>query len=197
MNFLAHAWLSFGDVELLAGNMTADHVKGQKALESLPAGIADGIRLHRHIDAFSDTHPAVARAKVWFREDYHLFAGPILDVIWDHYLANDPAIFESKEDLSAFCEKTYQQLEETNSWHPEVFQRYFPYMRRDNWLLGYRNLKGIERALRGLERRSAEIPPTDKAYEIFIGRYYQLGQCYYELMDDLRAYVKNEIAARS
>lgn len=196
MNFLAHAYLSFGDVQLLTGNMIADHIKGSKRLETMPEGISAGIRLHRHIDEFSDNHPAVGRAKVWFREDYHLYAGPILDVIWDHYLANDAGIFRSKEDLNVFCEKTYQQLEETAAWHPEIFQRYFPYMKNDNWLLGYRNLKGIERSLKGLERRAPQLPPTEKAYEIFVGRYYQLGQCYYELMDDLRKYVKSEIAAR-
>lgn len=196
MNFLAHAYLSFGDAERLTGNMIADHVKGLIALENYPAGISNGIRLHRKIDEFCDMHPAVARAKVWFREPYHLFAGPILDVIWDHYLANDAGVFQSQSDLAAFCEKTYQQLEGTNAWHPEVFQRYFPYMREENWLLRYRNMKGVERSLKGLERRTTSIPSTAIAYETFAGRYYQLGQCYYELIDDLRAYVKKEIAAQ-
>ena len=29
-----------------------------------------------------------------------------------------------------------------------------------------------------------------EAYEIFIGRYHQLAQCYYELIDDLKALAK-------
>ena len=195
MNYLAHAFLSFGDADILTGNMIADHVKGQKPLEALPEGIANGIRLHRKIDAFCDIHPAVARAKVWFREPYHLYAGPILDTLWDHFLANDAAAFPSEEDLKSFTLKTYAQLELTAEWHPETFRQYFPYMKEHNWLFNYRNLRGARRSLEGLGRRALHIPPLQEAYEIFIGRYYQLAQCYYELMDDLLVYVKKETSA--
>jgi acyl carrier protein phosphodiesterase len=195
MNYLAHAFLSFGDTDILTGNMVADHVKGLKPLEALPAGIAGGILLHRKIDAFSDIHPAVARAKVWFREPYHLYAGPILDTLWDHFLANDPAAFSSEEDLKKFTLQTYAQLETTAEWHPEAFRRYFPHMKAYNWLFNYRNLQGARRSLEGLGRRALYMPPMQEAYEIFIGRYYQLAQCYYELMDDLLVYVKKETAA--
>lgn len=194
MNYLAHAYLSFGDAQILTGNMIADHVKGQKALTDLPSGIAAGVRLHRKIDAFADEHPAVSRAKVWFREPYHLYAGPILDALWDHFLANDPACFESEEALAQFAQTTYQLLAETTAWHPSRFAQYLPHMREHNWLYNYRTLQGMRRSLGGLERRAKHIPPIEEAYNIFIGRYYQLAQCYYELMDDLKAFVKKEIA---
>lgn len=192
MNYLAHAYLSYGDPLLLTGNMIADHVKGQKALEYLPKGIADGIRLHRKIDSFADEHPAVGRAKVWFREPYHLYAGPILDSLWDHFLANDPACFESEEVLQQFAQLSYTQLADTAAWHPERFAQYFPYMREQNWLYYYRTLMGIRRSLGGLERRAQHMPPIEEAYNIFIGRYHQLAQCYYELIDDLKAFTKKE-----
>lgn len=196
MNYLAHAFLSFGDTERLTGNMIADHVKGRMALDALPAGIADGIRLHRKIDAFTDTHPAVQRAKVWFRDPYHLYAGPVLDTLWDHFLANDPAAFESEAALKAFSSGVYSGLDTTAAWHPEAFSRYFPHMREHDWLYGYRSVRGAERSLTGLSRRAAHMPPPEAAYEIFIGRYYQLAQCYFELMQDLFAYVKSEIRAQ-
>jgi acyl carrier protein phosphodiesterase len=190
MNYLAHAYLSFGNAELLTGNMIADHVKGQAALADLPKGIANGIRLHRQIDAFSDTHPSVTRAKVWFRTPYRLYAGPILDTLWDHFLANDPACFASEADLLLFTEKCYDQLEANAAWHPDVFAGYFPHMKEHNWLYHYRTLQGANRSLQGLARRARHLPPVKEAYEIFIGRYYQLAQCYYELMDDLKAHAK-------
>lgn len=196
MNYLAHAYLSFGDAERLTGNMTADHVKGQLALARLPQGIADGIRLHRRIDAFSDTHPAVMRAKVWFREPYHLYAGPVLDTLWDHFLANDAGAFQSEAALKSFSQETYSKLESTAEWHPEVFARYFPHMRAHDWLYGYRSMRGAERSLNGLGRRAKYMPPPEAAYEIFVGRYYQLAQCYFELMQDLLGYVKIEIEAQ-
>lgn len=193
MNYLAHAYLSFGDPMLLTGNMIADHVKGQKALELFPEKIAEGIRLHRAIDRFTDEHPAALRARTWFREGYRLYSGPILDTIWDHYLANDAACFSSEKELLHFSEQTYAQLEAQAEWHPATFARYFPYMRSQNWLYSYRNLPGIRRALEGLSRRAAHMPPTDAAYETFVGRYYELTQCYYELMDALKEHVKERL----
>lgn len=195
MNYLAHAFLSSGNAQILTGNMIADHVKGLRPLETLPEGIADGIRLHRKIDAFSDIHPAVSRAKIWFRESYRLYAGAVLDTIWDHFLANDPAAFPAAEDLKAFTLETYELLDTTAAWHPDTFRRYFPHMKEHNWLYSYRTLQGARRSLEGLGRRAKYMPPSGEAYEIFIGRYYQLGQCYYELMDDMRVYVKKETAA--
>jgi acyl carrier protein phosphodiesterase len=194
MNYLAHAYLSFGDSLILTGNMIGDHVKGQKALADVPEGIANGVRLHRKIDAFADEHPAVGRAKVWFREPYHLYAGPILDALWDHFLANDPACFTSEEALANFAQVSYAQLADTAEWHPETFASYFPYMREHNWLYNYRTMMGIRRSLGGLERRAKHIPPIEEAYNIFVGRYYQLAQCYYELMDAVKVFVKAELA---
>ena len=68
-------------------------------------------------------------------------------------------------------------------------------MKAHNWLFNYRNLQGARRSLEGVGRRALHMPPVQEAYEIFIGRYYQLSQCYFELIDDLRVYVKIETAA--
>ncbi len=51
MNYLAHAYLSFHDPEVLVGNMISDFVKGKKQYD-YPDGIQKGIRLHRIIDLF-------------------------------------------------------------------------------------------------------------------------------------------------
>ena len=192
MNYLGHAFLSFGDGEILTGNMIGDHVKGRLALEKFPSGIKKGIELHRKIDAFADTHPATSRAKLLFREHYGLYAGAIMDTLYDHFLANDPKIFSSETALLAFTESVYSLLAENEHYFPPSFTEYFPYMRQQNWLYNYRTLKGMERALNGLARRAAHMPPVDKAYEIFVTAYYQLNQCYFEFIDDVIKFVKIE-----
>ena len=58
MNFLAHAYLSFGQEEILVGNLVADFIKG-KELRQFSEDIQIGILLHREIDSFTDTHPLV------------------------------------------------------------------------------------------------------------------------------------------
>jgi len=193
MNYLAHAFLSFGDRDILTGNMIADHVKGRLALENFPPGIKKGIELHRKIDRETDTHPATQRAKLLFREDYGLYSGPITDILYDHFLAGDPKFFSSATNLKEFSQSVYLQLEENEKYFPPKFAAYFPYMRQGDWLFNYRNLKGMERSLGGLARRAIHMPPVDKAYEIFITHYYTLNQCYYEFIDDVIGFVKNEM----
>ena len=194
MNFLGHAVLSFGDTELLTGNMIADHVKGRKAVEEFPAGIAKGIMLHRKIDEFTDTHNATSRAKLLFRGDYGLYSGAIIDSLYDHFLANDPAYFPNQSALKDFARECYKKLDEKQQYLPSTFANYFPYMKEQDWLSGYRNIKGMHRPLEALQRRAKYMADPALAYEIFIGHYYQLAQCYYDLMDDIVRYVKVELS---
>src|SRR6478672_11877344 len=109
MNFLAHAYLSFENPEILAGNMVSDFVKG-KAKFLFSGKIQNGINLHRQIDEFTDTHPATKKAKEFFRPDYRLYSGAIVDILYDHFLANDPTIFD-ESSLQLFAFDTYRTLE--------------------------------------------------------------------------------------
>src|SRR3982750_1233909 len=93
MNFLAHAYLSFNDPQILAGNMISDFVKGRDKF-SFSGKIQQGIALHREIDQFTDVHPATQKAKSIFRPSYRLYSGAIMDVLYDHFLANDASVFD-------------------------------------------------------------------------------------------------------
>lgn len=193
MNYLGHAFLSFGDAQILTGNITGDHIKGKLALEKYPEKIKKGILLHRAIDNYTDLHPATQRAKIWFREDYGLYAGAIMDTLFDHFLANDPKLFPSDNELLAFTRDVYEKLEQNSLYFPPAFAAYFPYMKEQNWMYRYRNLQGMQRSLNGLHRRAKHMPPPENAYKTFIAHYYQLAQCYYELIDDVISFVKIEL----
>ncbi|RYE24786.1 MAG: DUF479 domain-containing protein [Sphingobacteriales bacterium] len=194
MNYLGHAVLSFGDGEILTGNMIGDHVKGRLILETFPEKIKQGALLHRKIDAFADAHPATQRAKVWFREHYGLYSGAVIDILYDHFLANDAKLFGSEAELLAFTQKTYAQINEQAQWLPEKFAAYFPHMEQNNWLYGYRTVQGVQRSLNGLKHKAKYISEVDTAYKTFITYYYQLAQCYYEYIDDAIKYVKIELS---
>ncbi len=194
MNYLGHAFLSFGDHNILTGNIIGDHVKGKLALDHYPDEIRKGIELHRKIDMFTDEHPATKRAKVWFREVYGLYSGAIIDSLFDHFLANDPKYFNSEQHLLEFTQITYDGIEQNAAYLPATFATYFPYMKEHNWLYNYRTLSGMKRSLTGLHRRAKHMPEIDKAYELFIGHYYQLAQCYYEFIEDAVRFVKVELS---
>jgi len=110
MNYLAHAYLSFNQPDILAGNMINDYVKGKKKFD-YPLDIQKGMLLHRAIDHFTDHHSATQKAKQFFKTDYRLYAGAFVDVLYDHFLANDIAEFASDIELNLFCQTTYASLQ--------------------------------------------------------------------------------------
>jgi acyl carrier protein phosphodiesterase len=185
VNYLAHAYLSFGIPEIAVGNLISDFVKGKKKFD-YPDRIQAGISLHRSIDTFTDTHPVTRVAKSYFRADYGLYAGPLTDVAYDHFLANDPVSFSPEAGLAAFAQKTYDQLAAWESVFPERFARLFPYMRSQNWLYHYRWKEGIFNSFAGLSRRAAYMPGPEQACRLFETHYQELEACYQEFFPLLK-----------
>jgi acyl carrier protein phosphodiesterase len=183
MNFLAHAFLSFGDADILAGNMISDFVKGKKKFD-LPVPIQKGITLHRQIDTYTDDHLVNKELKLIFKPSYGLYSSPIMDVLFDHFLANDPAYFD-EESLLQFTLETYLKLDSKQEHFPEKFGRMFPYMKSQNWLYHYRNMEGVWNSLGGLARRAKYLHETRTAYELFENNYETLRAGYNEFFRDL------------
>jgi len=180
MNYLAHAYLSFNDPQLLVGNLISDFVKGKKQFD-YPEGIRHGITLHRAIDQFTDAHEGTRRAKVFFRQAYGLYAGALTDVVYDHFLANDRKEFPEDGEglhLAAFAERCYEQLAGYTTHFPERFQRMFPYMRSQNWLYHYRFRQGIFNSFEGVSRRALYMPGPEQACALFELHYGELEACY-------------------
>lgn len=175
MNYLAHAWLSFNEPGILAGNLVSDFLKG-KTKFAYTGDIFKGIELHRAIDNFTDTHDATREAKEVFRTYYRLYAGAFVDVVYDHFLARDEHQFPPGS-LEVFCDNVYTQLTPYVSQLPERFQELFPYMRSQNWLLNYQYRQGIDRSFRGLVRRAAYMYESEPAMAIFDEHYELLQAC--------------------
>ena len=184
MNYLAHAYLSFSDNEILAGNMISDFVKG-KTRYNYPAGIQEGITLHREIDRFTDDHPAVKKAKEIFRPAYRLYSGAITDVVFDHFLAIDESLFREKS-LEEFTKETYEKLAMFSAHFPEKFAAMFPYMKMQNWLFNYSKKWGIEKSLGGLVRRSAYMKESETAFSLFNENYTELSVIFKTFFPDVK-----------
>jgi acyl carrier protein phosphodiesterase len=191
MNFLAHAYLSFGYRELLVGNMIGDFVKGKSHL-LYAEGIQKGIVLHRRIDAFTDAHEAVQLAKLPFREDYRLYSAPIIDILFDHFLANDEDEFPVG-GLQQFAAATYDCLEAYSTQLPLRFLRVFAYMKAEDWLYHYRNREMMARSLYGLARRAMYMADSNRAFQLFIEHYDYLQDCYKKLLPDVKIFSKETI----
>lgn len=161
MNFLAHIYLSGDNEELILGNFIADSIKGKKYL-NYPPGVQKGILLHRRIDHFTDTHPIVRRSSSKLHKNYSHYAGVIVDIFYDHFLAFKWEEY-SKVPLENFVADFYILLKKNFDLLPSPIQNFLPYMVAENWLLSYASIDGISRILYQMNIRTRNIVQMDKA----------------------------------
>jgi len=166
MNYLAHAYLSFNNSEVLLGNMICDYVKGKTQFEYTPL-VQVGIRLHREIDQFTDQHPVTKKMMQLFHPHYRLYSGAFVDIVYDYFLANDRSEFEEDIVLLKFTQRTYLELELNSALFPSKFGTIFPYMISQNWLYHYQFDSGIQKSFNGLVHRAAFLKESDIAFKIF------------------------------
>ena len=194
MNFLAHAYLSFHQPALLTGNLMGDFVKGRQ-MELYNMSVRKGIQLHRAIDSFTDTHAATQVAKDIFRPSTRLYGAVFVDIIFDHFLANDPMHF-TDATLQAFAQEVYTTLKAQDMALPPNFVRMVGYMSEQNWLYNYKFTSGISSSFQGMVRRakyiefSAEVPMM-----VFEKHYAELQQCYDNFFPSLLAFAQEYAAA--
>ena len=152
MNFLAHIFLSGDDKDILIGNFIADHVKGSQSAE-YRAGIQEGIKLHRAIDAYTDSHPVVMNTKQVIRPVFGKYAPVVSDVYYDHFLASN---WQSVSDqpLEEFISEFYKYAMHVNEELPSRTRGMLSVMIRQNWLLSYRTVEGTGKILEAMSRRA-------------------------------------------
>lgn len=190
MNFLAHSFLSFGHHEILVGNMISDFVKGRKKFD-YTEGIQRGIQLHRDIDTFTDAHQATKEAKVFLKSAVGLYAGAFIDVVYDHFLANDLTQF-STVTLEQHSSDTYNILQLNESLLPMQFRLMLPYMISQNWLYGYRTIPGIEKSFAGVARRAVYLESSASAFHLFQEHYDELQKCYKAFFPEVKSYAERQ-----
>lgn len=172
------------------GNLIGDYVKGRLEHVDLDEAIVNGLELHRKIDELADQHPACIRAKNIFRIHYKLYSGPIVDVLWDYYLANDPAVFSNEAELRIFSQKIYQSISSNKEIIPAQASELFNHLVDEDWLYDIRTLKGLKAAYNRLMFRFNNQMTSDIAFELTMRHYYELNQMYLEFIDDIKDNLK-------
>ena len=165
MNFLAHFLLTPDDEELLAGQMLGDFlVRGWR--ERASPRTVSGVELHQAIDAYTDRHPIGMAARNRFPKTYRRYAGIILDVFYDHFLARDFERYSDGEPLDLFSARCYRALQSQRGTAPPRMQRAVDSMTRHDWLGAYASIDGVRGALRGISRRLRRENPLAEAAEL-------------------------------
>lgn len=189
MNFLAHAYLSFGNSETLIGNMIADQIKG-KQIEQYPNAIQHGIHIHREIDSFTDKHPITQDATKLLQSTAGRYSGAFLDVAYDHFLAKDKTN-EPTEGWEIFAERSYKQISDYKDILPSKFCSMFMYMESENWFYNYRYKWMIEKSFDRLKQRANYLDDNATIFEEFEKNYNELEYYYQSFFPELKLFAQS------
>lgn len=191
MNFLAHAYLSFDREGILVGNFVADFVKGKEILKYHDE-VLHGILLHREIDTFTDSHPLVKAGQSYLRRKFRHYSPVITDIFFDYFLAKNWEKYSSIP-LAIFVEKTYESLEKHLDILPESFGRMFFWMKKQNWLLNYGTLEGIQQSLNGMTRRSSFDSKMNEATSVLVEKEKEFELIFFAFFEDLETFAQAKL----
>lgn len=182
MNYLAHAVLAGPDPLLRLGGLMGDFVKGPlppgtagiAGAAPLPERLVLGLRLHRAIDAYAETHPAFRASRARVSAERRRVAGIMVDLFYDHFLARDwaawPAApgfaaFAANVDvtpagsgLAAYCAATYALFDAHAALLPPRLAEVAPLMAAHDWLGSYAEAATIALALDRMAARRFSRP---------------------------------------
>lgn len=202
MNYLAHLHIADHCQSSLLGNLLGDFVKGDPDSKYV-APIASGIRLHRLVDAYTDSHPVMQHAKQCFSSDTRRFAPIALDMFWDHCLASQWDHYHDLS-LSRFVRQAHQRVTReqaitfaeastvsaTNTSPqpialPERFNRVSGAMWQGGWLESYAELSNIEFALQRMSQRSVRMGKLAYCFDGLSRHYSRLTELFAVLYPDV------------
>lgn len=191
MNFLAHIYLS-GDNDLIKiGNFMADGIRGKNYL-NYPPDVQKGIVLHRAIDTFTDAHPIFRQSTKKLHARYHHYAGVIIDIFYDHFLAKNWVNY-SNENLENYVTDFYQSLSDNIPILTEKTIGMMPYMFEENWLLIYQTVEGIEHILTQMDKRTMNQSKMRFATEELTEFYTEFEQEFTVFFEELRAHAQQKL----
>lgn len=191
MNFLAHIHLSGENEFIKIGNFMADGVRG-KQYDNFPSEIQKGILLHRAIDTFTDAHPLFRQSTKKLHSRYHHYAGVIVDMYYDHFLAKNWSDYHN-ESLALYSEKFYQSLLDNHSILTSKTQHLLPYMVEYNWLVNYQSVPGLERILSQMDHRTKNQSLMRFATEELVAHYDEFEAEFLLFYKEVQLFSKNKL----
>ncbi|MCF2949235.1 ACP phosphodiesterase [Paraglaciecola aquimarina] len=151
MNYIAHLHIAEHTNTSKLGNFLGDFVKGSD-LTHLPEEIELGIRLHRSVDKFTDSHDLIRNLKTQFPANIRRMAGVIIDIYFDHLLMKSWQHYSAQSYHSLFS-SFYTELKTfslpDNHYYSQLSQRLLSHQ----WLKEYTYEPTCFRAFVSIEKR--------------------------------------------
>ncbi|MGO2341288.1 acyl carrier protein phosphodiesterase [Vibrio litoralis] len=183
MNFLAHLHIAEYCQSDLAGNLLGDFAKGNPE-GKYPSHVVDGIRLHRFVDRYTDTHPLILQQKSLFEPSIKRFSPIALDMFWDHCLACEWRNFHHLE-LVDFVEQCRSFCQSQSYEVPENYRTTMSAMWRGEWLLSYQDINSTLYALERMSHRSPRMGPLNDCGDVLMAHYEELRAVFLQFYPDV------------
>jgi acyl carrier protein phosphodiesterase len=191
MNHFAHLVLAQPTVESTVGNLLGDFARGLEQQELAPAIMA-GLRNHRAVDRFTDSHPLVQEMKLTFSAGRRRFAGIALDIYFDHLLINHWDSFEDRS-LVDLIAGFYQLITEGQEMMPgENMRRVTKRMIEYDWFGSYQQLDAIAESLDRVAERIRFANQFDNAIEDLQRNHDVIRDGFFEFYPQLQQHVQEQ-----
>lgn len=191
MNYLAHLFLSENSAESRIGNLLGDFVKGnlERYTNCYTEEIIKGIKTHRQVDYFTDSHDIYIRSKRRISLNNQRLSGIIIDICYDYFLSKHWLVF-SDQKLEYFISDVYKILEINQNILPTKLQEALPIMIAQDWLGCYQTLSGVGLTFGRIARRLKRENNLATALEELIANYTEIELDFLTFFPDAIAYVE-------
>jgi len=192
LNYLAHIFLSGNGGRLQVGNFIGDFVKGSK-LNSYPDRIRDGIRLHRDIDHFTDSHEVVRETVTFLRPAFGRYSAILVDMYFDYFLALDFQVYSPHKSLKRFSFRFYVSVLFYYKYLPKRVKKFIFHFVMTNRLTSYATLEGLKESLEIMARHKLSALEPDKTITFLIDNHDELQKRFHLFFPDLIEFVNSKI----
>lgn len=192
MNYLAHLFLADNTDESRIGNLLGDFTRGSldELAEIYPAELVLGIKMHRAVDRFTDSHPTFQEGRKLLHPSRSRLAGIITDIFHDHFLCLHWNSF-STIPLKKFTQEVYTALEQNPTWQAGRLADILPAMKKTNWLVNYGSIEGIHTTLQRIAQRSSRIQGISEGIIDLEKNYDEFNALFLKFMPQLISFTDN------
>jgi acyl carrier protein phosphodiesterase len=182
MNYLGHIYFSGSDIELMYANLFGDSVKGSN-FSQFPITIQEGIRLHRAIDHFIDTHHEVRKVRQQLQGELPKISAIAIDLFFDHLLAKHWPQYHPQE-LDVFLENFYMHEPHYFPHYSSAFQDFIVQLSTKKWISYYATFYGLQKSCEGVGKRISFPNTLHKAPNVFLQMEEPITEAFHLFMAD-------------
>ena len=182
MNFLGHLYFSHDNHELMVANLFGDHFYG-KHYTHLPEIIQQGILLHRQIDDYTDTHPAVKSLRLALYQELPKVAGIAIDLYFDHLLASNWVDFHTTP-YADYLNEFYAYQSVYINQYPRDFCQFLDQLKVKKWMNHYGSNFGLLKSCEGVGNRLSFPNALHLAPDVYKENSYIIESTFHEFMHD-------------